>query len=191
MRFATNRPDSKILAEGLVYKPNGRNRRLCNLLLEEQHQFCAYTERFAEPDHCMNVEHFDDRIKGEPEDGYTNWFAAYQRVNLRKPGLASFGKPVCSPADVTPDRYIYRDHEFHPAEESDFKLANLIELLRLNEREFVQARQQHLAFVRDLAESCGMTREAFFEFVEGRPKLLSYVSALESAFERTFNISPN
>lgn len=189
MRFATNRPDSKILAEGLAYKPKGRNRRLCNLLLEEQQNFCAYTERYAEPDHCMEIEHFDDTIKGTSEDTYDNWFAAYRRVNLRKPGLRDFGKPVCNPAEVTPDRYIYRDHEFHPADENDVELKNLIEFLRLNEQEFVEAREQHVDLVLDLLNISNLPPDEFDTFICRRPKLLSYLSALEATLGRHFEIT--
>ena len=84
MKFLTKKDDSKILKEGLVYQENRaeNNRRIRSLLVEEQHNFCAYTEKyFAELD-SVEVEHLDASKKYD--DDYYNYYAVIRAANERK-----------------------------------------------------------------------------------------------------------
>ena len=50
MKFLAKDPSSRILADALVYKLGAHNDRLLALLRDEQHDFCAYTEKRLSPD---------------------------------------------------------------------------------------------------------------------------------------------
>ena len=80
MKFLSKNADSKILKEGLVYRAKGSNTVLRNLLIEEQKNYCAYTEKFLQPLEQVDVEHFNSAKKGTPEDNYYNYYAVQELV---------------------------------------------------------------------------------------------------------------
>lgn len=84
MKFFGKNPDSEILRENLTYQENRseNNRRIKEILIQEQHNFCAYTEKYFEPMDSVEVEHFDSSIKYI--DNYFNYYAVLRKPNLYK-----------------------------------------------------------------------------------------------------------
>ena len=60
MKFLAKRTDSAIA--DAKYAKGGHNDGLLLALLAEQHGFCAYTEKVANPLDTLAVEHFDPRL---------------------------------------------------------------------------------------------------------------------------------
>lgn len=49
-----------------------------------QKGYCAYSERYLKPLDSVELEHFDPRKKGTPEDGFENWHAVIRWMNAHK-----------------------------------------------------------------------------------------------------------
>ena len=81
MKFLSKSEDSPILKRGLKYV-KGDNSELRKLLLEEQKNFCAYTEKYVEHLDSVEVEHFNSSIK--KNDDYYNYYAVVRKANLYK-----------------------------------------------------------------------------------------------------------
>lgn len=84
MKFLTKKATSTILAENITYKKNvgENNKKLKNLLITEQFNFCAYTEKYLEPLDSVEVEHFNPSLKYH--DNYYNYYAVVRNANLYK-----------------------------------------------------------------------------------------------------------
>ena len=82
MKFFGKRPDSKILADELVYRKGNasNNSKIKEILIEEQFNFCAYTEKYFDNLDSIDVEHFNSNIKGS--DDYYNYYAVLHKPNL-------------------------------------------------------------------------------------------------------------
>ena len=84
MKFFSKKEDSEILAKGLTYKKNKaeKNANLKELLIKEQFNFCAYTEKYFDELDSVEVEHFDSTKKYF--DDYYNYYAVLRKPNLYK-----------------------------------------------------------------------------------------------------------
>ncbi|MFN6075996.1 MAG: hypothetical protein ACK46Y_10545 [Fluviicola sp.] len=84
MKFLSKNSESEILKKKIVYKKNADNQHLLNLLIEEQHNFCAYTDKFFENLESIDVEHFNSSLKETEKDDYFNYYAVLHKSNLYK-----------------------------------------------------------------------------------------------------------
>ena len=84
MKFLGKKATSQILQEGLTYQKNRaeNNNRLKDLLLKEQYNFCAYTEKYIQELDSSEVEHFNSIIKFA--DDYYNYYAVIRKANQYK-----------------------------------------------------------------------------------------------------------
>ena len=146
MRYLRKSKHSKIIKEGWKYSlTNARqNRKIRNELLNEQVEFdsyfCAYTERRVLYEKSCDVEHFDERKKGEDDDDYWNWYAVLHDINRGKPSIRNF-EPIADPYDENlPERIHYVDGEFYAVDQNDQEAKNLIDFLGWNSLELVKDR---------------------------------------------------
>ena len=81
MKFLSKTKDSNILKRNLKYKKNDtqNNRILKEALLQEQKNFCAYTEKYIQQLDACEVEHFNSSLKYK--DDYYNYYAVLRRAN--------------------------------------------------------------------------------------------------------------
>ncbi|MEZ4674268.1 MAG: hypothetical protein R2932_08510 [Caldilineaceae bacterium] len=77
MRYLRKLPESRITREAWRYETDSHRPKIRAELLIEQRGYCAYTERYVNPLDSCDIEHFDNRLKGQPEDGYWNWYAVH------------------------------------------------------------------------------------------------------------------
>ena len=91
MKFLSKSKTSNILAEKIVYKPKGDNRRLREMLAKEQKGFCAYTEKRFEGLDSVDVEHFD-KSKKDKGDDYFNAIAFEQFGQAT--GVGDYDRPL-------------------------------------------------------------------------------------------------
>ena len=84
MKFLGKKATSQILQEGLTYQKNRaeNNNRLKDLLLKEQYNFCAYTEKYIQELDSSEVQHFNSIIKFA--DDYYNYYAVVRKANQYK-----------------------------------------------------------------------------------------------------------
>lgn len=123
--------DSKILAEKLVYKVNGDNSKLSNYLLNEQNGFCIYTETFFGRSDKKEIDHFNPKLKGKPQDNYNNWFLIKAQWNSEKSTKWDNFQPVLHPTAFDFDiRIIYFEGDYFVSDSTDIEALNLIGLFK-------------------------------------------------------------
>ncbi len=86
MRKAVKNPNSKILADRLMYASgdSNNNKKIATLLFSEQKKFCAYTDEYISRTDAKDIEHFDPNLKDTPQDNYNNWFLVKHQWNKEK-----------------------------------------------------------------------------------------------------------
>jgi hypothetical protein len=183
MRYLRKTPASKILAAGWIYndQDSRENRKIRDELLREQHQFCAYSEKYVQPTESCDVEHFDPRLKHTPQDDYWNWYAVLHWMNNHKPRIDRF---LPLPAPHSPnlfERIRYEDGQFLAIDEADREADNLIRFLGWNRPELARERNNHVSRIRALRDAFleGDERE-FLAYLSEHPQELSFATALQA-----------
>lgn len=84
MKFLSKNADSEVLKKGLVYGKNRpiQNKEIRDLLVAEQKNFCAYTEKYISGLDSVEVEHFNSSKKYN--DDYYNYYAVIRKANTYK-----------------------------------------------------------------------------------------------------------
>jgi len=187
MKFLKKRPDSPILAEDLRYRLGGDNTRLRQLLLEEQHGFCAYTEKLDEDPLTYDVEHFDPAKKHTGDD-YYNYYAVLHTANQRKRkkegqyrGASFFASRFFQDEQqlAVRVRYVAGEHIYEEAE-GDQEAADLIDYLGLNDEPLCRHRRNHARKLRNIFADAGFDEEQKLRFLRENRSELSYPTALEA-----------
>jgi len=179
MRYLKKQTDSPLVTRQLSYDRASDRRQIRELLLEEQHRYCAYSERYIHYTDSCDIEHFDPRLKSTIDDDYWNWYAVLSWMNSHKP------KKI-DPCDPTlASRIRFHSGLFEAVNDSDVEAQNLIKYLRWNHESLVRDRVSHLAnlrFIRGMFANDG----EFVEFVRENPENLSFISAIEVEFDVSF-----
>lgn len=209
MKFLSKRADSKILKDGLVYKPNGDNHKLRELLLAEQSGFCAYTEQRVGLHHT-NIEHFDPKRKegsnkaldksdvtppqpdsrpDPPKDGYYNYYAVLTSANQRKrkkerkhDGAEFFASRFFQTAEKLRQRirYVPGEHVYEEVERNDAEVMNLIDYLGFNDERLVNIRKRHVERLRGTFTDLDWDRDKRLAYLAEYPDELSFITAIEA-----------
>jgi len=138
MRHIQKPEDSEVLKQNLTYKKGGDNRKLRQILVEEQGGFCAYTDKHFKSE-TSNIDHFKpQKLLKEGEDGYHNWFAIYYTTNVVEK-RAKWKEPILRPTDPTiVERIWYKKNEidktiivdYAPEDEAAENFVNIMGLNR-------------------------------------------------------------
>lgn len=187
MKFFAKDPASPIL--GIAYQ-SGHNDELRGLLRDEQRGYCAYTEkRFSSLD-SVDVEHFDDRLKGTSADGYYNYYATLHSANKRKRrktakhrGASFFETKFFQQPGGFERRVQYLAEGAGVYEEidpSDEEARALIDYLGLNDHDVSEERRKHVARLRDLFAAAGWGRSVQIEHLSTYRDELSFPTALSA-----------
>jgi hypothetical protein len=157
MKFLTKNKDSEILAKAIVYKKNGDNTRLRDMLLAEQCGFCAYTEKRVNRLDSVEVEHFNRTKKGA--DDYFNYYAVIRNANQRKIGKekkhagAAFFNSLFFQDKKAFDariRYVIGDSVYEETSSDDREASDLIDYLGFNDSCLHEERARHIRMLKDL-----------------------------------------
>lgn len=144
MKFLEKRNDSEILQNKIAYKNNNaeNNRELKQLLINEQHCFCAYTERYMSLTDSIEVEHFNQTLKGIAEN-YYNYYAVFRFANINKKDkeyrksaenkLSFFGSLFFQKPNGFADRICFENNLYKEKDENDLEAKELIDFLNLND----------------------------------------------------------
>ena len=140
MKFLSKREDSAILKLGLTYNKNAseNNRKLNELLLAEQKNFCAYTEKYIGPLDSVEVEHLNSSKKYN--DDYYNYYTVLRKANEYKikkdkkyVGATFFDSLFFQDDTNFRQRVTYADGIYYELNEEDTEAKELIDFLGFNE----------------------------------------------------------
>jgi len=174
----------------MAYSKGGHNEALRAALLEEQHGYCAYTERRIDELHdTVAVEHFQPRSQGG-SDEVDNLYATLQSANQRKRRKEKDykkGHPLfCDRFFQEPggfeSRIEYLEGDFfYAAREGDDELGKaLIDYLAFNDPEYVEARRNHVQRLCGLFADAGWDRERQRRYLLEHPADAHYPSVLRA-----------
>lgn len=179
MNYLSKSEDSIILIENWTYSRRSHQSHIRNALLEEQYGYCAYTEDFVTPMYAVDVEHFNDTLKGTEDDSYWNWYAVGHKLNLKKPRIAKY-LPIMKPYDPSlKERIFYADGEFQVVNEDDIEAKNLISFLAWNDPILAEYRADVVANLKDLRDELfNGDEDAFIAYLRKRPENLRFITVL-------------
>ena len=184
MKFLAKRSDSGVLSENLTYK-RGRdenNRRLRKMLLAEQKNFCAYTEKYVEALDTVEVEHFNSAKKYN--DDYYNYYAVIRNSNQYKKDEAYrdasfFNTLFFQDSTQFNARIRYVDGVYEEIDENDAEARDLIDFLGFNHPSLHTQRNRYVTRLKNRFEEAGYTTEQKISHFKQHPEDLSFITAIE------------
>ncbi len=186
MKLLGKTPNSEIIAEGLTYQENRsrNNKRLLELLLSEQRNFCAYTEKYVQGLDSTEVEHFNSAIKYW--DDYYNYYAVLRKANeykIKKDNTyrnAGFlDNLFFQNNDDFSRRVHYVDGVYEETDAMDIEAKNFIDFLGFNEHPLYQDRKNHVERLKESFENAGWDSQRCLDYFRTYPNELSFITALE------------
>lgn len=191
MRFLSKNADSRILKESIAYKVKGSNTILRNLLIKEQQNYCAYTEKFLQPLEQVDIEHFDSSKKGTAEDNYYNYYAVITTANKYKKdeqytGASFFKNRFYQNQDELNNRIGFSNNIFYEKDENDSEARDFIDFLGLNHPKLSDERKLHVKRIAGLFEDSGFDMEKIKTHFIKYPSELSFITALNTEYKYDF-----
>lgn len=165
----------------MKYKVNGDNKKLANVLCDEQHNICAYTETYLGRSDKKDIEHFNPQLKETSDDSYQNWFLVKAQWNGEKASKWDAYQPIMHPKDDEFDqRIIYFEGEYIAASADDVEAINLIRLLKLDDHELAIERRCYLENLKETLELSGKNVQQYIDdLLVMRPSLIYFIRAIE------------
>lgn len=182
MKFLQKSTQSEVLSRNLQYKEGGDNRELRELLLKEQHWFCAYTEIFCTKIDQFHTEHFIPSSQGGSNE-YRNLYAVtpwanHQKLRKRYEGTLFFQDRL-----KLKSRIKYVNGLYAEIDATDLEAKALIDYLGLNHSDLLYERAAHVESLKDLfVDNNHWTPERIKRYLQKHPKYLSFPTAIEAEF---------
>ena len=187
MKFLIKRDDSEILRQNLQYNRNAANNaKLKKLLLEEQCNFCAYTEKYIQSLDSTEVEHYDKSLKYK--DDYYNYYTVIRQANLYKKdekyeGHAILKNKFFQRKGEFETRIVYLKQGFYEVVDPVDKDAEaLIDFLGFNHSDLYTDRKRHINRLRTLFNDAGYNNTLILEHFRIYSESLSFITAIEVEF---------
>lgn len=183
MRFLRKTNLSAVISEGLSYDVNSQRERIRAVILTEQRNFCAYSERYAKQTDAVEIEHFDPRKKSTDQDDYWNWYVTFRWLNKHKPNLIAPYLPILNPFNDLSGRIEYNrnKHIFQNIDPNDIEAINLINFLGVNKYEVFTDRSNHVSRIKTLKALCNDDTLFINTLIEQQDNL-SFATALQAEF---------
>lgn len=186
MRKALKYPDSKIITDNLKYVSGRNNKKIREILLKEQKNFCAYTDEYIRITTDQgDIEHFNPTLKGTPEDNYNNWFIVKSQWNKNKGDKWDKFQPILHPtADDFEERIAYIKGDYFAQSATDIEARNLINLLQLDNLILADNRKKYIKRRKDdmIAYNQGAI-EFFTTLINCSTCEISYIRAIKEEFK--------
>ena len=192
MRRIEKKVDSLILQEDLSYQ-KGDGKRIAELLNEEQHCICAYTEEYLGRADKADVEHFNPTLKTTNRDGYQNWYLVKAQWNIEKGRTARWNRyqPLIHPtAEDFETRILYDNGRYILADENDVEARNLRSYLKLDDEELAKQRVHYIRRMRNDIALSGLTNQEFIDWRISTPEYRSTIYYIR-AIEEELNVKVN
>lgn len=185
MKFLGKTENSLVLKEELTYKAGqtGNNKRIKELLLQEQKNFCAYTEKYIQKMDACEIEHFNASKKYA--DNYYNYYAVLRSANLFKKDVeyadASFFQTLFFQDSESFNRRIRYsgDGYYEESDENDQEARDLIDFLGFNHEYLYEQRKKHIARLKRNFKDASYTKEKCLEYFHDFQEDLSFITAIE------------
>ena len=163
---------------------SANNKKIADLLLDEQKKFCAYTDEYISRTDAGDIEHFDPTLKDTPQDNYYNWFIVKHQWNKEKSNKWAKYQPVLHPtADDFEERIIYVDGDYMAKLSTDIEAMNLIKLLKLDNAALAEKRKKYIARKRMEIDNSGENaKDYFIILINAEPCGVSYLRAIKEEF---------
>ena len=187
MKFLTKIPDSQIRVDDLTYQKGVSNSELRLRLLDEQKNFCAYTEKYIEPGiDTSEVEHFNPSLKYN--DDYFNYYTTLRSANERKirkykeyQNALFFATRFFQNNEDFKTRIRYEDFVYEPITEEDQDAKDLIDYLGFNDDYLFTARINHIKRLQETIGSFSLQEK--IEYFTRNKSDLSYITAIEKELD--------
>ena len=189
MKFLTKSIHSAILKDGITYSKNTvKNQQLKDRLLDEQRQFCAYTEKRITHSESVEIEHFDATKKWK--DDYFNYYATIRQANLsklkkeNKYKYATFFQSLFFHDNIELNRRINYDvGQYDSTDPNDTEAQGLIDYLSLNDEWLYSERVNHINLLRETFADANYTKTQQKAYLLRHHKMLSFITAIEHEFD--------
>jgi hypothetical protein len=186
MRRVIKYPDSSIIKNNLSYvSGNGtNNKKIANILFQEQRKFCAYTDEYITRTDSADIEHFNPTLKDTPDDNYNNWFLVKHQWNKEKSYKWRKYQPILHPtAEDFEERVIYIEGDYFAKSGEDIEAQNLINLLKLDDAALADERKRYIKRKREEINIFGEGAAIFFAtLVNDDPPRVCYPRAIKEEF---------
>lgn len=186
MRKAFKNPDSKIVTEKLNYVSGNstNNKKIAEILFDEQKKFCAYTDEYISRTDAKDIEHFNPTLKGTAQDNYNNWFLVKHQWNKEKSYKWEEFQPILHPtANDFEDRIIYVSGDYIFKSDADVEAKNLISLLKLNDAGLADKRKKYISRKASEISAFGLDANTFFSVLINEDTCqVSYLRAIKEEF---------
>lgn len=186
MKFLCKKADSTVLEEALVYGGNSvHNKRIRELLIAEQFNFCAYTEKNLQPLDSVEVEHFNSALKYN--DNYYNYYAVIRNANLYKrdekyQGASFFENLFFQNEQLFNQRIGFANNIYYEIDENDLEARDFIDFLGLNHPILSQQRSNHVKRLKEIFGIASFSDEGIEAYFSKHKDELSHITAIEEAF---------
>ena len=189
MRKVNKQSSSIILQKRLGYKVGGDNKKLANLLCDEQYSICAYTETYLGRSDKKDIEHFNPTLKDTVYDNYQNWFLVKAQWNGEKASKWTEYQPILNPTNEEFEkRIVYFEGEYTAASSDDQEALNLISLLKLDDPELAMERRCYLENLKENLDLYGKSAQQYIDYLLGtRPSLIYFIRAIEEELQVKVN----
>lgn len=186
MRRVIKSAESKIVERQLVYKESN-NDKLRQLLADEQHSICAYTETYLGPSDDAHIEHFNPTLKDHVDDGYTNWFLVKGLWNTRK--CKKWVNPILHPtAEDLESRILYINGDYEAADPDDIEANNLIRLLDLDNARLADQRKRYVKLKKqEIIDANKSSQEYVDHLLTNYPEGVYFIRAIEEELNVNVN----
>lgn len=190
MKFLSKHTDSKILIENFVYKKNSpkNNKKLKEMLLNEQKNFCAYTEKYISELDSIEVEHFNSSKKYN--DDYFNYYAVVRKSNeykIKKDKIYLnnnfFSSLFFQDKKEFNNRILFVDNMYVETNEDDQEAKDLIDFLGFNHQKLFVQRLRHINRLRQNFKDANYSKNECIEYFKEYKEDLSFITAIEKEFE--------
>jgi len=186
MRKAIKNPDSEIITDSLKYVSgnSGINKKITQILLKEQKNFCAYTDECISRTSSPDIEHFNPTLKNTPNDNYYNWFLVKHQWNKEKSYKWEKFQPILHPtADDFEERVVYIDGDYIAKSDTDIEAKNLVRLLKLDDPGLADKRKRYIERKRNDMEKYEQDPLTFFStLIEANRCDVLYLRAIKEEF---------
>jgi hypothetical protein len=193
MKFFSKKNNSEILAKGLTYKKNQaeNNANLKELLIKEQFNFCAYTEKYFDELDSVEVEHFDSSQKYQ--DDYYNYYAVLRKPNLYKKdenykNASFFQSLFFQNKEVLENRikYVKGAFVFEEINPNDQEVKDFINFLGINNPDLYTIRKNHIKKLQFIFSFLNESEK--IQFFKTHRTELSFITLLEEELEMDLSV---
>jgi len=185
MKFLSKSEESDLREE--IYRSGADNSMLKLRLLNEQKNFCAYTEKFVvQGIDSVEVEHFNPSKKDN--DDYLNYYATLRSANERK--ISKYQEYQESPffqtlffqkSEEFQGRIRYDDFVYEAIDDADIDAKNLIDYLGFNDDYLFGERIRHVERLQDTLRDLSEGQK--LDYFRRYKRDLSFITAIEHAFQ--------